>query len=175
MLVVIKKGNAIAVKSKPKPKAKRKRPAIIARVATGRPGPARYAPTSEQRGLVEGMVGAGLRRVDVASLMGISPTTLRAHFAAELRKGDAKAIYNVAMALYNNATSASKGHPHGNVTAQIFFLKCRAGWRETSRTEVTGPDGEPIAHAHEIKDLEKLPLAELARLYAQATAAPDRR
>ncbi len=159
---------------KPRPKAKRARPKIIKRARTGKKGQPPYEPSDENRTMVQGMVGLGLKRVDVAKLMGVSPTTLREHFRKELEVGDALTVYNVGTSLYLAATTAHKGHPHGDVAAQMFFLRCRAGWKETSRLEQTGPDGEPIAHAYEIKDLEKLPLDELVRLYQQATAAPDR-
>ena len=164
----------MVIESKPRARSEPKGPAIMRRPRTGRRGPPPYAPTDEHRQLVEGMVGLGLKRVDVASLMGISPTTLREHFRAELRNGDAKAIYNVATGLYKNATTPTKRYPGGDVAAQIFFLKVRAGWRETTRHEMTGPDGEPIAHAYDVKDLQKLPLDELVRLYQQAVAAPNR-
>ena len=36
---------------------------------------------------------------------------------------------------------------------------------------LASPDGEPVAHAHELKDLDKLPLEELTRLYERATRA----
>ncbi len=50
-------------------------------------------------------------------------------------------------------------------------MKARAGWKETDRRELADPDGEPVAHAHELKDLDKLPLEELTRLYERATRA----
>ncbi len=160
--------------AKPKPKAEPKRPAIIKRVKTGKSGPARYAPTDEDRQLVEGMVAAGLTRPVVAGLMGISPTTLRKHFREQLDNGDANATHRVAMGLYENATTPTPLYPGGNVVAQIFWLKARAGWKETDRREITGADGEPVAHAYDIKDLDKLPVAELARLYQQAVTPPNR-
>jgi len=53
------------------------------------------------------------------------------------RKGKAKAIQEVAEGLLNKAKA-------GNLSASIFYLKTRAGWRETNRTELTGADGKPI-------------------------------
>ncbi len=155
--------------AKLKSKLKPKKPKIIKRAKTGKRGQPPYAPTDEHRQLVEGMVGMGLKRTDVAALMGIDPKTLREHFRMELKNGDAKANLNVAQGLYKNATTPAKRQPGGDVKAQIFWLRTRAGWKETTRHELTGPDGEPISHAHDIKDLEKLPLAELTRLYVQAT------
>ena len=152
-------------------KTRPKKRQIIKRAKPKGPGPPPYKPTDENRAMVEGMVAAGLKRTQVASIMEISPSTLREHFPLELKNGDAKAIFNVASGLYKNATTGTSTCPGGNVTAQIFFLKTRARWRETSRHEVTGPDGEPIAHAHEIKDLENLSAKELAKLYAEATGS----
>jgi hypothetical protein len=63
--------------------------------------------------------------------------TLRKHFRHELDMGMQEAIFLVASALYTSAVN-------GNVTAQIFFLKTRAGWRETGRLEVTGREGQPL-------------------------------
>ncbi len=166
-MLVTMKGDAMAVESKPRPK-------IIERARTGKRGQPPYEPSDENRAMVQGMVGLGIRRADLAALMAITQKTLRKHFRKELEVGDAMVVYTVGKSLYLAATTAHKGHPHGNVAAQMFFLRCRAGWKETSRHEMTGPDGEPIAHAYEIKDLDKLPVAELARLYKQAVAAPDR-
>jgi hypothetical protein len=57
-------------------------------------------------------------------VVGVDPKTLRKHYRDELDLGETKANAQVAGYLYN----AAKG---GNVTAQIFWLKTRAKWRET--------------------------------------------
>lgn len=44
--------------------------------------------------------------------------------------------------LYRVATSEEISGPV--VTAMIFWMKCRAGWREVSRMEHTGADGVPL-------------------------------
>ena len=51
-------------------------------------------------------------------------TRLRKHYRDELDLGETKANAQVAGFLFNSARS-------GNVTAQIFWLKTRARWRET--------------------------------------------
>jgi len=53
------------------------------------------------------------------------------------KKGKARAIRTVAEGLLDKAKA-------GNLSAIIFYLKTQAGWRETNRTEFTGPDGKPI-------------------------------
>jgi len=54
--------------------------------------------------------------------------------SARYKKGRAKAIGMVAHGLLADARA-------GNLTAKMFYLKTQAGWRETSRHEVTGANG----------------------------------
>jgi hypothetical protein len=54
-------------------------------------------------------------------------------------------------ALWGDATIVRlKG---GNVTAMIFWLKARAGWRETTKLEHAGAPGEPIEIRPSLADL----------------------
>jgi predicted DNA-binding protein (UPF0251 family) len=70
--------------------------------------------------------GLGLNQAELASVMGISESTLRrrkkdsALFERYIREGRTKAVSDVANALYVNATQEN------NIQAQIFFLKNRA-------------------------------------------------
>ena len=81
-------------------------------------------PTAEQRLLVKSLAGVGVKHEDIARKVGIrSPKTLRKHFREELDLGAMEANYTVAQALYKEAKS-------GNVVAQIYWLKTRAGWQE---------------------------------------------
>lgn len=64
----------------------------------------------------------------------------------------------VTEALYDAATS-------GNVTAAIFWAKCRLGWVETSRQEITGKDGEPL----EFGKVESLTDEQLERIIKSRT------
>jgi hypothetical protein len=56
-------------------------------------------------------------------VVGIDPKTLRKYYREELDLGETKANAQVAGFLFNSAKN-------GNVTAQIFWLKTRAKWRE---------------------------------------------
>jgi hypothetical protein len=38
-----------------------------------------------------------------------------------------------------------------NVAAAIFWLKTRAGWRETDRREITGAGGEPLTVSYVVR------------------------
>ena len=70
------------------------------------------------------MAAYGIPEHDIARVVGIDPKTLRKHYRDELDMGETKANAQIAGFLFNAAKS-------GNVSAQIFWLKTRARWRET--------------------------------------------
>src|ERR1700761_426490 len=72
---------------------------------------------------VEAMAAYGIPEADIGRVLSIDPKTLKKHYRKELDVGGTKANAQVAGYLFN----AAKG---GNVTAQIFWLKTRARWRE---------------------------------------------
>ena len=69
------------------------------------------------------LAGLGVPQDDIAKIVGCAPKTLRKHFRGELDRGVAEA--NATMSGYLFAAAKA-----GNVTAQIFWLKVRANWRE---------------------------------------------
>src|ERR1700716_4286568 len=83
-----------------------------------------HQPDPSQRRQVEAMAAYGIPETDVARTVGIDPKTLRKCYREELDLGESKANAQVAGFLFNAAKN-------GNVTAQIFWLKTRARWRET--------------------------------------------
>jgi hypothetical protein len=89
----------------------------------------RYQPIEADRGKVEAMVAYGIPQEEIGATLGISHPTLRRYFKREIQTGTQKANAKVAESLYNAATKG-KGQPA--VTAAIFWLKCRAGWKETT-------------------------------------------
>ena len=99
-----------------------------------------HHPDPGQRRQVEAMAGYGVPEAEIAGMVGIDPKTLRKHYRAELDHGHTKANARVAENLYHKAT----GEGREAVTAGIFWLKCRAGWKETSVRELTGRDNEPL-------------------------------
>lgn len=101
----------------------------------GRPA---HKPTEESKKMVESMAAMGIPQVDIARIVGIHKETLEIHYRAELDSGAPKANARVAQSLFNQAIS-------GNVTAQIFWLKTRARWKETHELELSGKDGATIA------------------------------
>jgi hypothetical protein len=70
------------------------------------------------------MAAYGIPEHDISRVVGIDPKTLRKHYRDELDMGQTKANAQVAGFLFNSARN-------GNVTAQIFWLKTRAQWKET--------------------------------------------
>lgn len=88
-------------------------------------------------------LSAFLNQKQLADYFGIPDRTLRAimerdeKVSAAYKRGRAKAIFGISQSLLKSARD-------GNVTAQIFYLKTQAGWRETDRLELTGADGEAI-------------------------------
>jgi hypothetical protein len=84
---------------------------------------------------VEAMAGYGIPEEDIASVLGIELATLKREYPSELANGHVKANAKVAESLYRKAV----GEGRESVTAAIFWLKTRAGWRETSNHEVTSP------------------------------------
>src|SRR5215204_5655189 len=83
-----------------------------------------HRPDPAQRRQVEALAAYGIPEIDISRVVGIDPKTLRKCYRDELDLGETKANAQVAGFLF----SAAKG---GNVTAQIFWLKTRARWRET--------------------------------------------
>lgn len=88
------------------------------------------------------LAARGLTQEQIAAALGISASTLdnrkaeSQEFVDALKKGQAQGIAEISNALWENAKS-------GNVTAQIFFLKARAKWKDRHETEPE--DGEEAA------------------------------
>jgi hypothetical protein len=104
------------------------------------PGRPVHVPTAERRLNVEAMVGCGIPQADIAIVFDLDEKTLRKHYRNELDKGSIKANAHVASSLYKKALGPGKE----GVTAAIFWLKTRAGWKDTSKLELSGPQGGPI-------------------------------
>jgi hypothetical protein len=95
-------------------------------------------PTDEQRRLVKFLVGMGAKQIEIAQLIGIrSDKTLRRHFREEINRGVLEANARAAQTL-------SKKIGEGNVTASIFWLKCRGNWREEGPIEPKSPVVAPF-------------------------------
>jgi hypothetical protein len=93
-----------------------------------------HRPDETSRRQVEAMAGYGVREADIATVLEVDEKTLRKHYRSELDKGHIKATTKVAENLYRKAT----GEGREAVTAAIFWLKTRAGWKETLVQEMRG-------------------------------------
>ena len=83
------------------------------------------------------MAGFGVPETDIAKVLSVDPKTLRKHFRVELDVGHIEASAKVAASLYRRAT----GDGRDAVIASIFWLKCRAGWREQDGRDHTDRQG----------------------------------
>lgn len=84
---------------------------------------------------VEAFAAQGMTNEQIAQALGISRAT---HFNKKrnelayldaIKEGQAKGIATITNALFNNAKS-------GNLGAQCFYLKNRAGWKDKSEQDV---------------------------------------
>jgi hypothetical protein len=89
-----------------------------------------FIPTPEQRRLVKSLAAYGMPQAQIAVMIDVrSDKTLRKHFRSELDLGAAEANSAVAQSLFRQATVEKR------TVAAIFWLKCRAGWRERPVSE----------------------------------------
>ncbi len=85
-----------------------------------------YKPDDKTRAQVKMLAAMGVPDFDIAKVIGISSPTMRKYYMVELETGHIEANAQVAQSLFKQATNKDKP----NVSAAIFWLKCRAGWRE---------------------------------------------
>jgi hypothetical protein len=108
----------------------------------GRPS---FKPTDDQRKFTRLLAAYGVPQDEIATMIGISPKTLRKHFKAELNLGSIEAKRAVLTRLYEMATSGKC------VSATIFWAKTRCGFSTKSeplfyRREKPSQSTGPILH-----------------------------
>lgn len=153
---------------KPARKPQRKNPGIpsarrrsVNKDGTERKGRSdNWIPGPEQLASLETAAGIVKNLAQVAHIIGIHPQTFvrkmreMPEIRAAVERGRAKANFNVGKGLYIQATEGK------SVDAQKFWLKARAGWRETERIEIgRGPDYDTYSDSDleaEICEQEKL-------------------
>lgn len=82
-----------------------------------------HEPTKTTRDTVTLHAMVGTPQEDIARVLGIDPKTLRKHYRDELDLALAKANATIGGSLFQKAKN-------GDTSAQIFWLKTRAGFRE---------------------------------------------
>lgn len=120
-----------------------------------------HEPTQAQRELVKLHATIGTRQDVIADIIGIDDKTLRKHYREELDQSAAQANAVIGGALFNKAKA-------GDTAAQIFWMKTRAGWKETNVVQHQGPGGGPVAI-----DATKLSPEVMRELLAASEAARD--
>jgi hypothetical protein len=98
----------------------------------GKRGRPKVEVSDEDRERVREMSRMGATQVEIATVLGVSDVTLRAHFRKELDTATVEANSNVAGRLYDDCM---KDDPRYQ-TSRMFWLKTRGGWKE--KTEVGG-------------------------------------
>ncbi len=128
--------------------------------------------TSDQLKELENMAAVGLTIDQMAPLVGFAPRTLERmmeqddQVSGAIKKGRSKAIFQVGKTAYQQAIS-------GKVPAMtMFFLKCRAGWKESHVHEIGGLGGKPIEVAQSELTDEQLD-AKIDRLIKKATKVKE--
>ena len=109
----------------------------------GRP---EFKPTDAQRTQVKAMAAYGVPQEDIAKVIGCSPVTLRKHCWQELEIAAIEANAKVAQSLFRKAVD---GTGKESVTAAIFWLKCRAGWRDVAPEPGKKEQAEALARTIE--------------------------
>ena len=101
---------------------------------------------------VEKLAMIGLNDDQIAGVEEMSESTLRKLYNKELCQGRNKGIAAVAQNLYTQALDKK------NLTATLFYLKCRGRWREVHTVEHSGPDGKqiPIKTEHVILNNDQI-------------------
>ncbi|MEE8165736.1 MAG: hypothetical protein V3T64_09220 [Myxococcota bacterium] len=89
--------------------------------------------SEETRKQIRALAGYGLRLPEISDFLDISVRTLQRRCAKELKTGHLIANSQVAQSLFQQAVG--KDGVKRNVVAGIFWMKTRAGWKETQKIE----------------------------------------
>ena len=102
-------------------------------------GPPPWAPTDEERRLIEHYVSMGYTQEQIAALIGKTVDTLAKHCREELDLGALKVNAKIGGKLFQKAMG-------GDTAALIWWSKTRMGWSERQQHEHFGKDGGPIQY-----------------------------
>lgn len=92
--------------------------------------------TEKGRRMVKSMAAMGCRHEEIATLVEVTPKTLRKHYRVELDRGAIEANAKVMQSLFTMATSGK------SAAATIFWAKTRCGMKEGGAGR-RGPESAP--------------------------------
>ena len=90
-----------------------------------------HKPTEESKKVARTLSAVGITYEDIANKLDISSDTLVKYYKKELDAGRVDANASIGQTLFQQAKD-------GNTSAAIFWLKTRAGWKETQVNEHSG-------------------------------------
>lgn len=145
-------GNEDPFATKPKKKAQRnwlshriedapKIADVMKKRKRGRPPGAKNKVHNRDKAVKEAiqvMTAAGVKKNIIARLLRMSPTRLSQKFSDEMEYGSEILTTRMVNALIQKGLD-------GNVSAIIFYLKSKAGWREIDRNDIPGAEGAAIS------------------------------
>jgi hypothetical protein len=117
----------------------------VAKPAGRRPGRPQHKPTDFDRGRVSVWAEGGTPQATIARKLHLAIDTLRKHYADELAEGSDAASSDVVVRLYDIAMGKHGAGVRDQLLAQMFWLKCRKGWKDRQAIVHENPDGSPIA------------------------------
>jgi len=103
-----------------------------------------YAPSDFERAIVRKMHSFGINTEEISKVLGISEHSLRGNYGYELDVGSTMRNLRVMETAYSMAVSGEC------FAATAFWLKCRAGWRETDK-DPTGRGKSVKTQAEELR------------------------
>lgn len=96
-----------------------------------------YKPSPEERAKVRMMALNGVNQDDIAATIGIARKTLAKAFAAELTQSTHELNAKVAGKLYQLCME-------GEISAIIFWLKCKARWNQKAGEDSSSTDAGSV-------------------------------
>jgi hypothetical protein len=117
----------------------------------GQKGQQPHVPTDETRRKAWFMAATGVPQIKIGRSIGISDRTLSEYYRRELDLGMPEANTTVAKNRYRIATGTS---PQA-ASAAMFWLKTRAGWRETGPPDEEGENKPPAIYINYVTAKKK--------------------
>lgn len=108
------------------------------------PNPTPHEPTEKTRGEVKLLSSFGHNQAEISNYLDIDEKTLRKYYRRELDTASMEANAQVAKRLFHKAVVQD------DLTAQMFWLKTRARWRERDQEDTT-----PAQCLDEVRELRK--------------------